>query len=321
MNSAEYVFLVAAIWLPSSQGSEASIRARPVHVVTNPIETAQEVVASCTSGLEGFGACLGSALPVGRVLDRIAPDIPALRNRPDCGYLSFSGDTEVLMADGTVLPIAEIVVGDLVLAHDPETGELGPRRVDHVWTHDDLAVDLIVGDHRVTTTEDHPFWDATDQRWEEAQELSIGDQLLGADGDTTTTGGLDWTSARFARVYNLSVAGIPTYFILVDNNAVHVHNCRPSMAGRVHDSGVPFDSEGFPDFSEWMHPDIGEVWIEPSATRPTDRRRANAAAGIDTEPDGYVWHHHQDFGRMQLVQQSVHQPTGHSGGFSRNRVR
>ena len=40
---------------------------------------------------------------------------------------SFSGDTEVLLADGTAIAIAHVEVGDVVFAHDPETGESGPR--------------------------------------------------------------------------------------------------------------------------------------------------------------------------------------------------
>ena len=35
---------------------------------------------------------------------------------------SFSGETRVLMADGTTKPISEVEVGDEVLAYDPETG-------------------------------------------------------------------------------------------------------------------------------------------------------------------------------------------------------
>jgi len=29
---------------------------------------------------------------------------------------------------------------------------------------------------------------------------------------------------------------------------------------------------------------------------------------------GYTWHHHQDRGRMQLVDETVHRRTGHIGG-------
>ncbi|MER0467173.1 HNH endonuclease [Bacillus cabrialesii subsp. cabrialesii] len=30
--------------------------------------------------------------------------------------------------------------------------------------------------------------------------------------------------------------------------------------------------------------------------------------------NGHTWHHHQDPGRMQLVDQKVHRKTGHTGG-------
>ncbi|MGI6127900.1 MAG: HNH endonuclease [Planifilum sp.] len=31
-------------------------------------------------------------------------------------------------------------------------------------------------------------------------------------------------------------------------------------------------------------------------------------------PVGYTWHHHQDFGRMQIVDKNIHSKTGHTGG-------
>jgi hypothetical protein len=44
----------------------------------------------------------------------------------------------------------------------------------------------------------------------------------------------------------------------------------------------------------------------------SDVQRQQIAEG-DT-PDGYTWHHHQEPGRMQLVDSSVHLKTGHTGG-------
>ena len=32
-------------------------------------------------------------------------------------------------------------------------------------------------------------------------------------------------------------------------------------------------------------------------------------------PENYTWHHHQDIGRMQLVDQKIHKETGHVGGY------
>ncbi|SES08092.1 HNH endonuclease [Salipaludibacillus aurantiacus] len=38
---------------------------------------------------------------------------------------------------------------------------------------------------------------------------------------------------------------------------------------------------------------------------------------IDGEtPEGYVWHHHEEMGRMQLVESNMHDPSGHTGGMS-----
>ena len=33
-------------------------------------------------------------------------------------------------------------------------------------------------------------------------------------------------------------------------------------------------------------------------------------------PDGYTWHHHQDVGKLQLVEEVIHAKTWHHGGYS-----
>jgi len=47
-----------------------------------------------------------------------------------------------------------------------------------------------------------------------------------------------------------------------------------------------------------------------------DFKAANSIAGYSSTPKGYTWHHHQDYGRMQLVKTSIHSKTGHTGGWS-----
>jgi RHS repeat-associated protein len=90
------------------------------------------------------------------------------------------------------------------------------------------------------------------------------------------------------------------------------------LAGDIHPvTGVPFDSNGFPDFSSYLYPDgTNDVKINPTSNRNLDFDAANLAAGYDETPKGYTWHHHQDRGRMQLVETDVHVKTGHTGGFS-----
>jgi len=137
---------------------------------------------------------------------------------------SFSAGTEVLMADGTTKPISQIVVGDLVLAEDPETGERGARQVTALWVHPDTLVDLEIDGYDVTTTEDHPFWNATDSEWQRADALDPGNLVLAADGDLLTVEGIDWGSATTTTAYNLTVNDLNTYYVTVGDEEVLVHN-------------------------------------------------------------------------------------------------
>jgi RHS repeat-associated protein len=147
------------------------------------------------------------------------------------GAMSFAGATPVLLADGSHKPIAEVKVGDQVLATDPETGQQAAKTVLQVFVHQDTLTDLLLDGGAITTTEDHPFWSVTDHRFEKAEELSNGEQLLTPDGRTLTVTGLDPATARVATAYNLSVDNIHTYYVMpgatggaTTGPAVLVHN-------------------------------------------------------------------------------------------------
>lgn len=146
------------------------------------------------------------------------------------GPCSFSGDTRVLLADGTSKKFKDLEKGDLVLATDPETGNEGGRLVDHVWVHFDDLYELSVGGKRLVTTEDHPYWNATDQSWERADELDDGDLLQTPDGRWARVGGMIPGSHRTALAYNLTVQDLHTYYVLAGKTPVLVHNtpCGPS---------------------------------------------------------------------------------------------
>jgi RHS repeat-associated protein len=89
------------------------------------------------------------------------------------------------------------------------------------------------------------------------------------------------------------------------------------LAGTNHGkTGVPFDAEGFPDFTDWKHPGVPDVRINLTGNRAKDERAANLAAGLSKTPAGYTWHHSQDVGLMQLVDTKTHLKTGHTGGYS-----
>jgi hypothetical protein len=126
------------------------------------------------------------------------------------------------MADGSKKPIEDVTVGDKVLATDPETGVREAKTVDQVFVHDDTVVDLVVDGQVITTTEDHPFWSVTDQRFERADELAAGEKVLAADGRVLTVTGLRPSTARHGVAHNLSIQGIHTYH--VSDNEILVHN-------------------------------------------------------------------------------------------------
>jgi len=86
------------------------------------------------------------------------------------------------------------------------------------------------------------------------------------------------------------------------------------LAGKNHpETGIPFDKEGFPDFSSVSKKNVP---IKFTGSRRKDVKAANEAAGYKKTPEGMVWHHHQDGKTMQFVPRDIHTKTGHDGGFS-----
>ncbi|MBO4164124.1 Hint domain-containing protein [Micromonospora antibiotica] len=97
---------------------------------------------------------------------------------------SFTGDTKVLMADGSHKPIRDVKLGDKVLATDPTTGRTAPRVVTAliVGSGTKQLVDITVTvdgpqgsrAETITATAGHPFWVAEQQQWREAKDLKPG---------------------------------------------------------------------------------------------------------------------------------------------------
>ena len=81
-----------------------------------------------------------------------------------------------------------------------------------------------VGDGTVTTTEDHEFWNVTDNAWQETQHIDAGDLLLTADGATVEAGTLLWDTAHVAPAFDLTIDEIHTYHVTAGAEDVLVHN-------------------------------------------------------------------------------------------------
>ncbi|MFI1166891.1 polymorphic toxin-type HINT domain-containing protein [Streptomyces sp. NPDC020801] len=141
----------------------------------------------------------------------------------------FLAGTKVLMADGSTKNIESVKVGDSVTATDPLTGVTGPRAVtdtivtEHDKQFDELTLHTRHGTEHLTATSQHPFWSPSSRNWVKAGDLSAGAALRTVDGTQVTV-----QSNRFfeetARTFNLSVAGLHTYYVLAGETPVLVHN-------------------------------------------------------------------------------------------------
>lgn len=77
---------------------------------------------------------------------------------------------------------------------------------------------------------------------------------------------------------------------------------------------VTYNADGYPDFSPYAE---AEVQVDNlQGTMPPDDALANQAAGLDSTPDGYTWHHVEDGQTMQLVPSDIHSTFPHTGGAS-----
>ncbi|MGW4214788.1 polymorphic toxin-type HINT domain-containing protein [Lentzea sp. NPDC004789] len=138
---------------------------------------------------------------------------------------SFAGDTQVLMADGSIKRIDEIKVGDHVLATDPETGESGAREVTATIIGEGFKnlVEIETADGKIVATDKHPFWLPDQKRWVDAKDLHAGLALQTSTGTRVEVTQLK-ERVEFKRVRNLSVDGIHTYYVLAGDTPVLVHN-------------------------------------------------------------------------------------------------
>ncbi|MCB5179390.1 polymorphic toxin-type HINT domain-containing protein [Streptomyces antimicrobicus] len=152
---------------------------------------------------------------------------------------SFTSDTPVLMADGSTKAVQDVKTGDKVLATDPESGETAVKEVAATIVGQgeknlvEVTIDLDGPDGeataKITATDGHPFWVPELHKWVKATDLATGDWLqTGAGTRVQVTAVKRWTQQ--ATVYNLTVTGIHTYYVLAGATPVLVHNCGPGVA-------------------------------------------------------------------------------------------
>ncbi|MFI6738920.1 polymorphic toxin-type HINT domain-containing protein [Nonomuraea sp. NPDC050451] len=156
---------------------------------------------------------------------------------------SFAVGTKVLMADGASKAIEKVVIGDAVMATDPEAGTTSAKTVTAVivGAGGKKLVELTIqesnesgkradgGDKSAGTviaTDEHPFWVPDLRKWVNAGDLQPGMWLRTSAGThIQVTAVKKWTAAQ--RVYNITVADLHTYYVAAGSAQVLVHNAEP----------------------------------------------------------------------------------------------
>ena len=72
------------------------------------------------------------------------------------------------------------------------------------------------------------------------------------------------------------------------------------------------DYQQFKDCNEQLHQAYENGTLDTEQF--TDRQQEQIRNG--DKPEGYTWHHHEERGRMQLVDSEIHRQTRHEGGRS-----
>ncbi|RSM55877.1 hypothetical protein DMB66_34810 [Actinoplanes sp. ATCC 53533] len=146
---------------------------------------------------------------------------------------SFLPGTRVLLPGGATRAIEQLKVGDRVVATDPETGVTAARTVTDTITSagDKSLVDVTIdvdggrGDRTaiLTATYNHPFWVPKLSEWVQAAQLTAGQWLRTSAGTRVKIAAVRHHAA-VARVHNLTVADLHTYYVVAGGRPVLVHN-------------------------------------------------------------------------------------------------
>lgn len=108
------------------------------------------------------------------------------------------------------------------------------------------------------------------------------------------------------------------------------------LANKAHPvTKVKFNKNGFPIFESIHNYTLPDKYLKSTNKTQFKYANANFKAAFDKNPSkykfttaqktdikngktprGYVWHHHQDRGKLQLVNKKIHDETGHTGGKS-----
>ena len=134
----------------------------------------------------------------------------------------FIAGTLVLSAAGFV-PIETVTAGELVQSFDPQTQKVSLKEVEETFIRETKEfVHVTVGDEKITTTPEHPFYVAQ-KGFVKAEKLRAGDILCTVNGEYVIVEQIQHEILESpVKVYNFRVAENHTYY--VGRVGVGVHN-------------------------------------------------------------------------------------------------
>lgn len=163
-----------------------------------------------------------------------------------CPLSCFVAGTTVLAENGFVA-IESLEEGDLVWAHDPDTGVTALKPIvhtfvntkDNVW---ELTLDKGGIRYRHEVTGSHPYY-VVGSGWVEVAQLQVG-AVLATEGDATAVVTSIRDTGQVLTTYNFEVADIHTYYVSAAK--VLVHNCSKGVINwkSVKQFGHTFNKHG-----------------------------------------------------------------------------
>lgn len=222
-----------ASYIPGPIGAIAAGVSAVAYASTGNWRKAGEMALTAAAGLVGantavkvgFGVAKAAAKAVPKAASRAAK-VARTAGRSCGGRNSFAAATPVLMADGTLVAISDIVEGDLVAATDPVTGEtLAKPVVDVIVGYGDKhLVSLDISGTPLLATANHPIW-VEGKGWIDASRIGIADRVLlpgGAKASIREVRDLGVQPDQL--VYNLTVADVHTYTVFAGDTPLVTHN-------------------------------------------------------------------------------------------------
>ncbi|MFD1116916.1 RHS repeat-associated core domain-containing protein [Sphaerisporangium aureirubrum] len=228
-----------------------SVMSKVAHFTLDVVKFVMEDAVKCTEGNAGSCAMFAASFIPGEKLvvgglklagrsGKAAQKLGGYLGKSIKSCSSFPPGVRVLMADGTRKPIEEVEPGDEVVVYDPETGERGVRAVlatpggrgeKHLYEIGLRAPGGAMA--ALTATDTHPFWVDGQGHWFNAADLRPGMRLRTSDGTTVEVAGVRGYLRADQRVHNLTIEGVPTFFVEAGDDDVLVHNgnCLPVLRG------------------------------------------------------------------------------------------